>query len=211
MGLYYYSSAVALVAYAVAVTLIVRVRSSQHPAANHSVRCNAVANGACLVAACVGPPLYLLFLVSTSPASKTALACLAAACALSVPACCCWSCWAVAAVAGDHAPQFLSSSCAQVCASLCAGAAPAASDRCFVSLPMTSAAVHRATSKTALLYCHLNLPAHQLTGGAGFGDRRRQPAAAPHAVPDGAAQGDQPPKLLPCLAVTVCFGWRRPG
>jgi len=106
MALYYYSSAFALVAYAVAVTLIVRV-SSQQPAADHSVRCSEVANGAFLVAACAGPPLFLAFLVSPAPAVRIALACLAAACALSLFACCCWSGWAAA---GDQQSQFLSSS-----------------------------------------------------------------------------------------------------
>ena len=122
MGLYYYSSAFALVAYAIAVTLIVRVTA---PAGtDHSVRCGAVANNAFLVAACAGPPLLLLFLVSTAPGVRIALACLAAACALSLPVCCCWSCWAAAAAPGDQQSQFLASSPGllsgtQVCVCLC--------------------------------------------------------------------------------------------
>ena len=117
IGLYYFCSAFALIAYAVAVTLIVRVRSGsgavsadtsslQPSPADHSVRCNAFANGAFLAAACVGPPLFLFFLVSPKPAVTVALACLAAACVLGLCICCCWSCWAAAP---SDQPQFLSS------------------------------------------------------------------------------------------------------
>ena len=119
MGLYYYSSAFALIAYAAAVTLIVRVRSSgaadpsppQHTAASYSVRCNTVVNGAVLAAACGGPPLLLFFLVTPVPATAVVLACLTMACVLGVGVSLSWRCRAAGAAAADAVPteQFLSS------------------------------------------------------------------------------------------------------
>ena len=116
MGLYYYSSGFALIVYAAAVALIVRMRPSvpadlsrQRAALSCGNVCNTVVNGVLLVAACVGPPLFLFFLMSPVPAMFV-LACLAVACALSAGVCWCWSCVAAALAAGMQAPpQFLSS------------------------------------------------------------------------------------------------------
>lgn len=117
MGLYYYSSGFALIMYAAAVTLIVRVRpgvpadsSSPQPAAcSCTDRCSAVVNGAILVAACGGPPLLLVFLMSPVPAMFV-LVCLAVACALSAALCWCCSRLEATVASGEQLPpQFVTS------------------------------------------------------------------------------------------------------
>ena len=110
LGLYYYSSGFVLILYAAAIALIVRARpgapaddmSLQPLASSASDRCNAAVNGAILVAACGGPPLFLVFLMRPVPA-LIVLACLAVACGLSAAVWCCWSCLA----AGPGASQKL--------------------------------------------------------------------------------------------------------
>ena len=116
LGLYYYSSGFVLIIYAAGVALIVRARPAepaddlplQQSRASTSDRCNALLNGVILVAACGGPPAFLVFLMRPVPA-LVVLVCLAVAGGLSAAVWWCWLCLA-AGPAADREPrqQFVS-------------------------------------------------------------------------------------------------------